>query len=177
MRRPALTAMLASMLCPPALPHPKWPAPDCMKGLLIGGAHAVIAASSCNHKTAEYCQLIFQSIGSRGSAHAALRQSLFLHRLNQPRRAPHRKTLPTAGLHKATQSALIVGAADQTGRCLLQNLLSSPHFTQVGEYGRHVAAAEQITAGKDKLEQKVLDFEKIEDCGLGSGKRGAMFIA
>ena len=76
----------------------------------------------------------------------------------------------------ATQSALIIGATGQTGRYLLQNLLSSSHFTRVGEYGRRVTAAEQITAGKDKLEQKVVDFEKIEEYGLGSGKWDVVFI-
>jgi len=39
-----------------------------------------------------------------------------------------------------------------------------------------VTAAEQITAGKDKLEQKVVDFEKIEESGLASGKWDVVFI-
>ena len=86
------------------------------------------------------------------------------------------RTPPITDPHKATQSALIIGATGQTGRYLLQNLLSSPHFTRVGEYGRRVTAAEQITAGKDKLEQKVVDFEKIEEYGLASGKWDVVFI-
>ncbi|KAF8902357.1 hypothetical protein CPB84DRAFT_1846301 [Gymnopilus junonius] len=70
----------------------------------------------------------------------------------------------------STKSALIIGATGQTGRHLLQNLLASPHFTRVGEYGRRVTPVDDITTGKDKLEQKVVDFEKLQESGLKKEK-------
>jgi len=75
-----------------------------------------------------------------------------------------------------SQSALIIGATGQTGRHLLQNLLASSHFTRVGEYGRKVTPANEITSGKDKLEQKVIDFEKIHESGLNKEKWDVVFI-
>ena len=73
-------------------------------------------------------------------------------------------------------SALIFGATGQTGRNLLQSLLASPHFTRVGEYGRNVTSPNDIKTGKDKLEQKVIDFEKIQEYGLKQGKWDVVFI-
>lgn len=74
------------------------------------------------------------------------------------------------------RSALIFGATGQAGRHLLQSLLASPHFTRVGEYGRKVTSPSDIKIGKDKLEQKVIDFEKIQDYGLKQGKWDVVFI-
>jgi hypothetical protein len=74
------------------------------------------------------------------------------------------------------RSALIFGATGQTGRYLLQSLLASPHFTRVGEYGRKVTSPSDIKTGKDKLEQKVIDFEKIQEYGLKQGKWDVVFI-
>jgi hypothetical protein len=34
------------------------------------------------------------------------------------------------------KSALILGSTGETGNCLLNELLLSPHFDRVGEYGR-----------------------------------------
>jgi len=76
----------------------------------------------------------------------------------------------------ASRSALIIGATGQTGRHLLQNLLSSPHFTRVGEYGRRVTPIEDITTGKDKLEQKVVDFERLQESGLNKEQWDVVFI-
>ncbi|KAF4610574.1 hypothetical protein D9613_007092 [Agrocybe pediades] len=76
----------------------------------------------------------------------------------------------------ASQSALIIGATGQTGRHVLQTLLSNPHFTHVGEYGRRVTPSEEITVGKDKLEQKVIDFEKLSESGLSQGKWDVVYI-
>ncbi|KDR80787.1 hypothetical protein GALMADRAFT_276967 [Galerina marginata CBS 339.88] len=75
-----------------------------------------------------------------------------------------------------SKSALIIGATGQTGRHLLQNLLASSHFTRVGEYGRKVTPASEITLGKDKLEQKIIDFEKIHESGLNKEKWDVVFI-
>jgi oxidoreductase len=74
------------------------------------------------------------------------------------------------------QSALLIGATGATGKHLLKELLSSPQFTRVGEYGRRVTPLEQITSGKEKLEQKIVDFEKITDAGLNVGKWDVVFI-
>ncbi|PPQ78691.1 hypothetical protein CVT25_010712 [Psilocybe cyanescens] len=74
------------------------------------------------------------------------------------------------------QTALIIGATGQTGRHLLQNLLESSHFSHVGEYGRRVTPADEITTGKDKLEQKAIDFEKIQESGLKQKKWDVVFI-
>jgi oxidoreductase len=74
------------------------------------------------------------------------------------------------------RSALIFGATGQAGRHLLQSLLASPHFTRVGEYGRKVTSPSDIKTGKDKLEQKVIDFEKIQEYGLKQGKWDVVFI-
>jgi len=46
----------------------------------------------------------------------------------------------------------------------------------VGEYGRKVTPLEQIASGKKKLEQKVVDFENLEDAGLNTGNWDVVFI-
>lgn len=80
-------------------------------------------------------------------------------------------------LPAASQSALIIGATGQTGRYVLQNLLASSQFTRVGEYGRRVTPKDDsITTGWDKLEQKVIDFEKLQESGLNQGNWDVVFI-
>lgn len=76
------------------------------------------------------------------------------------------------------QSALILGATGAVGRNLLAELLASPHFTKVGEYGRRVTSQERLARaeGRSKLEQKVIDFERLEEAGLGDGKWDVVFI-
>jgi oxidoreductase len=96
------------------------------------------------------------------------------------------------------QSALIIGATGATGKKLLNELLSSPHFTRVGEYGRRwvcipftlpvtyhgemefaccrVTPEDQLGPGKAKLEQKVIDFERLEASGLKDGKWDVVYI-
>jgi len=77
----------------------------------------------------------------------------------------------------ASQSALIFGATGQTGRLLLQELLRSPEYSRVGEYGRRVTPADKITIGKEKLEQKEIDFEKLQEAELGKGQWDVIYIA
>jgi oxidoreductase len=77
--------------------------------------------------------------------------------------------LPSIG-----QSALIVGATGQVGGYLLKELLASSHFTRVGEFGRRVT--QDVPAGKEKLEQKKIDFEKLDEAGLKDGKWDVVFI-
>ncbi|KAJ7493270.1 hypothetical protein B0H11DRAFT_1803133 [Mycena galericulata] len=75
-------------------------------------------------------------------------------------------------------TALILGATGQTGGYLLKELLASPHFTRVGEFGRRTTGLEQLTkAGNlDKLEQKTINFEKLDAAGLKDGKWDVVFI-
>jgi len=75
------------------------------------------------------------------------------------------------------QSALILGGTGAVGKELLKELLASPDVVRVGEYGRRVTPLDQIGAGKDKLEQKTIDFEKLEESGLKEGKWDAVYIA
>ncbi|TFY67019.1 hypothetical protein EVG20_g4089 [Dentipellis fragilis] len=80
----------------------------------------------------------------------------------------------------AAKSALLVGATGAVGKHLLQELLISPQFNRVGEFGRRVTAPEQLAglddAQKAKLQQKAIDFEKIEQEGLKDGKWDVVFI-
>ncbi|KAF7985772.1 hypothetical protein HWV62_385 [Athelia sp. TMB] len=62
-----------------------------------------------------------------------------------------------------SQSVLLLGATGATGSRVLTELLSSSHFTKVGEYGRRTTTADRIVAGKDKLEQKTIDYENLGD--------------
>ncbi|KAK2462761.1 hypothetical protein APHAL10511_005279 [Amanita phalloides] len=73
-------------------------------------------------------------------------------------------------------SALLLGATGQVGQSVLKELLASSHFTRVGEYGRRVTKPDVIVTGKDKLEQKTIDFEKIDQAGLKDGKWDVVFV-
>jgi oxidoreductase len=75
------------------------------------------------------------------------------------------------------QSALILGATGQVGGFLLKELLASSHFTRVGEFGRRNTSLEGLAAGKDKLEQRTIDFEKPDAAGLRDDKWDVIFIA
>jgi len=75
-------------------------------------------------------------------------------------------------------SALIFGATGQTGRHLLRELIECPKFTRVCEVGRRVTPAEDLPAqASGKLDQKVIDFERLEEAGLKEGKWDVVFIA
>ncbi|KDQ61911.1 hypothetical protein JAAARDRAFT_525851 [Jaapia argillacea MUCL 33604] len=73
-------------------------------------------------------------------------------------------------------SAIIFGATGATGKHVLKEVLASSHFTRVGEYGRRVTDSAQLSGGKEKLEQKVIDFEKLGDAGIKEGKWDVVFI-
>lgn len=75
------------------------------------------------------------------------------------------------------QTALILGATGQVGRHILKELLNSPNYTRVGEFGRRVTPLD--TAGlpnTHKLVQKVIDFEKPNEAGLADDKWDVVFI-
>jgi len=75
------------------------------------------------------------------------------------------------------QSALLIGATGQTGQYLLKELLGSAHFTRVGEYGRRVTPLSELASpGKEKLEQEVVDFEKIQPGSWSEKKWDVLFI-
>jgi len=76
----------------------------------------------------------------------------------------------------AGQSALLIGATGGTGKHLLRELLASPHFMRVGEFGRRVTPKEQLPSGADKLQQKVIDFEKLDEAGLKEGNWDVVLI-
>ncbi len=70
---------------------------------------------------------------------------------------------------------MILGATGATGKHLLKELISSSHFTKVGEYGRRVTPQSQIPA-TNKLEQKVIDFEAIDRTAFRDDRWDVIFI-
>jgi oxidoreductase len=78
----------------------------------------------------------------------------------------------------ANRSALILGATGATGRHVLTELLASSEYSQVTEIGRRVTSFPQDSSlpGREKLTQKVVDFEKIDQEGLSDGGYDAVFI-
>ncbi|KAN0132772.1 hypothetical protein V8E53_009443 [Lactarius tabidus] len=79
---------------------------------------------------------------------------------------------------QAPKTALIFGATGQTGQHLLRELIASPNFSRVCEAGRRVTPAEELSAhAKGKLEQKVIDFERLDEAGLRDGNWDVIFVA
>ncbi len=76
----------------------------------------------------------------------------------------------------SAKTALIIGATGQVGSNVLRELLSSSHYSKVGEYGRRLTDISSLGAGKEKLEQKTIDFEKLGESGLKDGKWDVVFI-
>ena len=80
----------------------------------------------------------------------------------------------------AGKSALILGATGSVGKHLLTELLASPYYTRVGEFGRRVTPPDALgPAAREKLVQKTLDFDKLgeaDDQGLREGKWDVVFI-
>ncbi|KAF8312136.1 NAD(P)-binding protein, partial [Clavulina sp. PMI_390] len=76
------------------------------------------------------------------------------------------------------KSALIIGATGAVGKHTLSQLLGSTHFSRVSEFGRRVTAQDQLAAQNPpgKLEQKVVNFEKIGEEGLADGKYDVVII-
>ncbi|KAF8909457.1 hypothetical protein CPB85DRAFT_1307608 [Mucidula mucida] len=75
-----------------------------------------------------------------------------------------------------TKTALIIGATGQVGQHVLKELLASSHYSKVGECGRRLTDVATLGAGKDKLEQKAIDFEKLGEAGLKEGKWDVVFL-
>ncbi|KAG8918134.1 Protein fmp52, mitochondrial [Tulasnella sp. 417] len=77
-----------------------------------------------------------------------------------------------------SESVLLLGATGATGKHLLRDLLASNHFSRVVEAGRRVTPAESLqdVPGKEKLTQKTIDFEKLDESGLKDEKVDAIVI-
>lgn len=72
-----------------------------------------------------------------------------------------------------TSTALLIGATGLVGKQLLPLLLESTHFSQVGEFGRRVTS---FSSTNPKLQQRVIDFEKLSDAGLQDGSWDVVYI-
>ena len=70
---------------------------------------------------------------------------------------------------------MLFGATGATGKHLLRELLSSEQYTKVGEYGRRVTDKAQLQ-NVEKLEQKVVDFDKIEQENVKEGNWDVVYI-
>jgi hypothetical protein len=74
---------------------------------------------------------------------------------------------------KMNSTALLIGATGLVGKQLLPVLLQSTHFSQVGEFGRRVTS---FSSANPKLQQRVIDFEKLSEAGLKDGSWDVIFI-
>lgn len=75
-------------------------------------------------------------------------------------------------------SALILGATGATGKHVLKEVLSSERFSKVGEYGRSVTPLSRLPEpDTTKLEQKTVDFEKLDVPTFKQGNWDIVFIA
>ena len=96
--------------------------------------------------------------------------------LSSPHLIASNSHVPPAG-----KSALILGATGAVGKHLLTELLASPYYTRVGEFGRRVTQPDTLVpAGREKLVQRTIDFDKLgdaDDQGLREGKWDVVFIS
>jgi len=76
------------------------------------------------------------------------------------------------------ETVLLLGATGATGKHVLRELLANNHFTRVVEAGRRVTASEAVAAlaGKEKLVQKTIDFENLQESGLADEKADVVVI-
>ena len=63
-------------------------------------------------------------------------------------------------------SALLIGATGAIGKLLLPQLLTSPTYHVIGEYGRRVTTPAPTSPNGKTLKQKTIDFEKLEESGI-----------
>ncbi|KAG8902687.1 Protein fmp52, mitochondrial [Tulasnella sp. 403] len=84
----------------------------------------------------------------------------------------------SAGSESNALTALLLGGTGATGRIVLRELLASPRFNRVVEVGRRATPLEKLqnAPGKEKLVQKVVDFDKIEQEGLADVKADVIVI-
>ncbi|KAG9028261.1 Protein fmp52, mitochondrial, partial [Tulasnella sp. UAMH 9824] len=86
--------------------------------------------------------------------------------------------MASSNVPAASESVLLLGATGATGKYLLRDLLASNQFSRVVEAGRRVTPTESLqdAAGKEKLTQKTIDFEKLEESGLKDEKADVIVI-
>jgi oxidoreductase len=80
-------------------------------------------------------------------------------------------SLPTSG----SLNAIILGATGATGSELLKELLARKAFNSIYEVGRRTTPLEGLT-GTEKLTQKSIDLEKLDEAGLKDKKWDVVFI-
>ncbi|GJE98561.1 NAD(P)-binding protein [Phanerochaete sordida] len=74
-------------------------------------------------------------------------------------------------------TTLLLGATGATGKHLLKEVVSSEHFSKVSEWGRSVTAPAKLPeAGKEKLEQKTIDFDNLDVPTFKQGNWDVIFI-
>ena len=81
----------------------------------------------------------------------------------------------TVGPTLSGLAAVIFGATGATGKHVLRELLSADAYTKVTEYGRSVSKVEQLPS-TEKLEQKTVNFDKIEEDVPKDGNWDVVFI-
>ncbi|KZT61487.1 NAD(P)-binding protein [Calocera cornea HHB12733] len=75
------------------------------------------------------------------------------------------------------KTALLLGATGNTGSSLLLELLASPAFTKIGEYGRRITPSDTLPLpGREKLQQHIIDFENLAGAGLEQEKWDVVFV-
>jgi oxidoreductase len=74
-----------------------------------------------------------------------------------------------------SSTALLIGATGLVGKHLLPQLLESTQFSQVGEFGRRVTSFPESNPNP-KLQQRVIDFEKLSEAGLKDGSWDVIYI-
>lgn len=74
-------------------------------------------------------------------------------------------------------SALVFGGTGATGKHVLREVLTSDRYSRVGEYGRSVTADAKLPTQRNALEQKVVDFERLESAGVKEGNWDVVLIS
>jgi len=76
------------------------------------------------------------------------------------------------------QVVLLLGGTGAVGKHVLRELLASDDFTRVVEAGRRVTSADVIAdyKGKEKLSQKIIDFERLDESALKDENVDAVII-
>lgn len=75
------------------------------------------------------------------------------------------------------RSALLLGATGATGKKVLAELLASKEWSKIGEYGRRVTALESLDVdARQRLEQRVIDFENLDAAQLNKGRWDVVFV-
>ena len=59
----------------------------------------------------------------------------------------------------------------------MREVINSPHFNRVGEFGSSVTAEKKLPAGAaGKLDQRVIDFDRLDEARIKEGRWDVVFI-